>query len=54
MTGRKLLIAVLRDSAPEGLEEAAEGLAHIIADRIEADAQERFLAALEKVLEESA
>lgn len=53
-TGRELLIQVLRDSAPEGLADAAEGLADIIASRIEADAQESFLAALERVLEESA
>lgn len=52
MTGRDLLVEVLRDSAPEGLADAAEGLAHIIADRIESDAQEGFLAALEKVLDE--
>lgn len=53
MTGRDLLVEVLRDSAPEGLADAAEGLAHIIADRIELDAQESFLATLEKVLTES-
>lgn len=54
MTGREMLIGLLQDLSPEPLREAAEGLADIIASRIEKDAEDRFLGALERVLEGAA